>query len=66
VHSILAHLQATGNWHRINRELVAGAAPVTELGRLDAEYLRTRVQKIEPAFESSGASAASAAANPRS
>jgi predicted unusual protein kinase regulating ubiquinone biosynthesis (AarF/ABC1/UbiB family) len=51
VHSILAHLAATANWHRIHRELVRGAAPATALGELDAEYLRTRVRKIEPQFE---------------
>lgn len=45
VHSILAQLGASANWHRVHRELVRGEAPVTELGRLDAEYLRTRVQK---------------------
>ena len=35
VYSILAQLGATGNWHRVHREYLYGAAPSTELGRLD-------------------------------
>jgi predicted unusual protein kinase regulating ubiquinone biosynthesis (AarF/ABC1/UbiB family) len=45
VHSILAQLSATANWHRIHRELVRGEAPATELGRLDAEH---RARMAEP------------------
>jgi predicted unusual protein kinase regulating ubiquinone biosynthesis (AarF/ABC1/UbiB family) len=35
VYSILAHLEATGNWHRIHREMLHGDSPSTELGRID-------------------------------
>ena len=38
VYSILSQLGATGNWHRIHRELLFGEAPSTELGRLDAAF----------------------------
>jgi len=38
VYSILAQLEATGNWHRIHREYLQNAAPQTELGRLDRAY----------------------------
>jgi predicted unusual protein kinase regulating ubiquinone biosynthesis (AarF/ABC1/UbiB family) len=38
VYSILAALGATGNWHRIHRELLFGDPPSTELGRLDHAY----------------------------
>jgi predicted unusual protein kinase regulating ubiquinone biosynthesis (AarF/ABC1/UbiB family) len=38
VESILGQLGATANWHRIQRELLFGDAPSTELGRIDAEY----------------------------
>ncbi len=37
-HSILAKLEATGNWHRIHAEYLEGAPPSTELGRLDREF----------------------------
>ncbi len=38
VYSILAQLQATGNWHHIHREYLYDAAPCTELGRIDRDY----------------------------
>jgi predicted unusual protein kinase regulating ubiquinone biosynthesis (AarF/ABC1/UbiB family) len=38
VESILAQLEATGNWHQIVRELLHGEPPSTELGRIEAEY----------------------------
>jgi predicted unusual protein kinase regulating ubiquinone biosynthesis (AarF/ABC1/UbiB family) len=38
VYSVLAHLSATANWHRIHRELLHDDPPATELGRLDAEH----------------------------
>jgi predicted unusual protein kinase regulating ubiquinone biosynthesis (AarF/ABC1/UbiB family) len=38
VHSVLAHLGARGNFHRIERELLFGDAPSTELGRADAAW----------------------------
>jgi predicted unusual protein kinase regulating ubiquinone biosynthesis (AarF/ABC1/UbiB family) len=41
VYSILAKLDATGNWYRIHREYLSGAAPSTALGRIDHDY-RTR------------------------
>jgi predicted unusual protein kinase regulating ubiquinone biosynthesis (AarF/ABC1/UbiB family) len=50
VHSVLAHLGARGNFHRIQREHLYGEPPSTELGRLDHEF-RTRVQKTERAFK---------------
>jgi predicted unusual protein kinase regulating ubiquinone biosynthesis (AarF/ABC1/UbiB family) len=50
VHSVLAYLEARGNFHRIERELLLGEAPATELGRLEHEF-RTRVQKAEPRFK---------------
>jgi predicted unusual protein kinase regulating ubiquinone biosynthesis (AarF/ABC1/UbiB family) len=42
VFGILGQLQATNNWYRIGREVVFGEEPVTELGRIEAEHLRTR------------------------
>lgn len=38
VESILGRLEAPGNWHRIQRELLYDAPPSTELGRIDAAY----------------------------
>ena len=38
VHSVLAHLGARGNFHRIERELLFGDAASTELGRADAAW----------------------------
>jgi predicted unusual protein kinase regulating ubiquinone biosynthesis (AarF/ABC1/UbiB family) len=38
VHSVLAHLGARGNFHRIERELLFGDAPSTELGRAEAVW----------------------------
>ena len=38
VYSILAQLDATGNWHHIHREYLNNAEPKTELGRLDRDY----------------------------
>lgn len=38
VYSLLTTLRATGNWHRIHRELLFHDPPSTELGRLDHEY----------------------------
>ena len=35
------------NFHRIQRELLFGDAPSSELGRID-ERFRTEVQKLEP------------------
>jgi predicted unusual protein kinase regulating ubiquinone biosynthesis (AarF/ABC1/UbiB family) len=36
--AVLSQLRATGNWHRIAREWMYGDEPVTELGRLEAEF----------------------------
>lgn len=36
--AVLGQLRATGNWHRIAREWMYGEEPVTELGRLEAEF----------------------------
>ncbi|MDB4965375.1 MAG: AarF/ABC1/UbiB kinase family protein [Myxococcales bacterium] len=49
VHSVLAHLNARGNFHRIQREHLFGDAPSTELGRLDAEF-RARLASAGPVF----------------
>ncbi|RIK07420.1 MAG: hypothetical protein DCC49_10205 [Acidobacteria bacterium] len=38
LNSILGHLQATGNWHRISAEYHSGGPVDTELGRQAAEY----------------------------
>ncbi|HZS42262.1 MAG TPA: AarF/ABC1/UbiB kinase family protein [Polyangia bacterium] len=38
IHSILADLGATANWHRIEKELLFHEPPSTELGRADAEW----------------------------
>lgn len=38
VWSILAQLEAKGNWHSIHHEYLFGAPPSTELGHLDAEW----------------------------
>jgi predicted unusual protein kinase regulating ubiquinone biosynthesis (AarF/ABC1/UbiB family) len=40
--AILGQLRATNNWFTIGRETVFGDPPVTELGRLEAEWLATR------------------------
>jgi predicted unusual protein kinase regulating ubiquinone biosynthesis (AarF/ABC1/UbiB family) len=50
VHSVLAHLRARGNFHRIERELLLGEPPSTELGQLDEQF-RTAVQKSERVFK---------------
>lgn len=50
VHSVLAHLGARANFHRIERELLFGDPPSTELGRQDEQF-RTEVLKVEPAFK---------------
>src|SRR5262249_46152029 len=42
VFGILCQLQATNNWYRIGREVIFEDAPVTELGRIEAEHLRER------------------------
>jgi hypothetical protein len=36
--AILGQLRAGANWHRIAREWMYGEEPVTELGRLEADY----------------------------
>jgi predicted unusual protein kinase regulating ubiquinone biosynthesis (AarF/ABC1/UbiB family) len=36
--AVLSQLRATANWHRIAREWMYGDAPVTELGRQEAEF----------------------------
>jgi len=41
--AVLAQLRARGNWHRVAREWIYRDAPVTELGRQEAEfYARTQ------------------------
>ena len=46
VHSVLAHLGARGNFHRIERELLFGDAPSTELGAADAAW-RARYESLK-------------------
>ena len=36
--AVLSQLQASANWHRIAREWMYGDAPVTELGKQEAEF----------------------------
>jgi tRNA A-37 threonylcarbamoyl transferase component Bud32 len=36
--AVMSQLRAKGNWHRIAREWIYGDAPVTELGRQEAEF----------------------------
>jgi len=48
VHSVLAHLGARGNFHRIERELLFGDAPSTELGRLEAAWRARSNQPNQP------------------
>jgi len=36
--AVLGQLRARGNWHRIAREWMYGDEPVTELGRMEAEF----------------------------
>jgi len=36
--AVLGQLRARGNWHRVAREWMYGDDPVTELGRLEAEF----------------------------
>jgi predicted unusual protein kinase regulating ubiquinone biosynthesis (AarF/ABC1/UbiB family) len=40
--AVLGELRATANWHRIAREWMFGDEPVTELGRLEAEFWASR------------------------
>jgi predicted unusual protein kinase regulating ubiquinone biosynthesis (AarF/ABC1/UbiB family) len=42
VFGILCQLQATNNWHRIGREVIFGDEPVTELGRIESEFVGSR------------------------
>lgn len=42
VHSILAQLEATANFHRIHREFFFEESPSTELGEIDREYRARR------------------------
>ena len=36
--AVLGQLRARDNWHRIAREWMYNAPPVTELGRMEAEF----------------------------
>ncbi|MHB8531469.1 MAG: AarF/ABC1/UbiB kinase family protein, partial [Solirubrobacteraceae bacterium] len=36
--AVLSQLRAKGNWYRVAREWIYGDAPVTELGRQEAEF----------------------------
>ncbi|MDX6655285.1 MAG: hypothetical protein QOH62_78, partial [Solirubrobacteraceae bacterium] len=40
--AVLGQLRAKANWHRITREWAYGDAPVTELGRAEAEFYARR------------------------
>ena len=40
--AVLGQLRARGNWHRIAREWIYGDAPVTELGRAEADFYAAR------------------------
>ena len=39
--AVLGQLEPTNNWHRIAREWMYGDAPVTELGRAEADFFAT-------------------------
>jgi predicted unusual protein kinase regulating ubiquinone biosynthesis (AarF/ABC1/UbiB family) len=51
VFSILGHLNAHRNFHRIHREYLFGDAPATELGRLDQQHFARRGVKFAPAVD---------------
>ena len=40
--AVLGELEATANWHRIAREWMYGDEPVTELGKQEAAFLKSR------------------------
>jgi predicted unusual protein kinase regulating ubiquinone biosynthesis (AarF/ABC1/UbiB family) len=42
VFGILGQLEATNNWYRIGREVIFGEEPVTELGRIESEFVGVR------------------------
>jgi predicted unusual protein kinase regulating ubiquinone biosynthesis (AarF/ABC1/UbiB family) len=42
VFGILGQLQATNNWYRIGREVLFNEPPVTELGRIESEFVGAR------------------------
>jgi predicted unusual protein kinase regulating ubiquinone biosynthesis (AarF/ABC1/UbiB family) len=42
VFGILCQLQATNNWYRIGREVIFNEPPVTELGRIESEFVGAR------------------------
>ncbi len=42
VFGILGQLEATNNWYRIGRETIFGEEPVTELGRIESEFVGAR------------------------
>ena len=43
--AVLSQLRAKGNWHLIAREWMYGDAPVTELGREEAEFYDSRAAR---------------------
>ncbi|HEX8121403.1 MAG TPA: AarF/ABC1/UbiB kinase family protein [Solirubrobacteraceae bacterium] len=44
--AVLSQLRARNNWHRIAREWIYGEAPVTELGRQEADFYRERAGSL--------------------
>jgi len=44
--AVIGQLGAAANWHRIAREWMYDEEPVTELGRLEADYLAGRVDPL--------------------
>ncbi len=46
VFGILGQLRATNNWYRIGREVIFGEPPVTELGRIEAQWLERRAAPV--------------------
>jgi predicted unusual protein kinase regulating ubiquinone biosynthesis (AarF/ABC1/UbiB family) len=42
VFGILGQLEATNNWYRIGREVIFGEEPVTELGRIESDFVGVR------------------------
>ncbi len=41
--AVMSQLRARGNWHQVAREWMYGDAPVTDLGRQEADFLASRV-----------------------
>ena len=54
--AVLSQLRARGNFHRIAREWIYGDAPVTELGRQEAEFYARAAPDARPPGSAAGSS----------